>query len=44
MNRLFTCSWQKNVAPINEQSWVDSASSILNEEGPGKRGKAADPR
>ena len=44
MNSLFTCSWQKNVTPINESAWVNDASLILNEAGPGKRGKAADPR
>jgi len=44
MNSLFTCSWQKNVTPINESAWVNDASSLLNEAGPGKRGKAADPR
>lgn len=44
MNSLFTCSWQKNVTPINENTWVDTASTLLNEAGPGKRGRAADPR
>lgn len=31
MNSLFTCSWQKNVSPINEQTWVDEVSSLLSE-------------
>lgn len=44
MNGLFTCSWQKNVTPSIKSAWVDDASMLLNEAGPGKRGKAADPR
>lgn len=31
MNSLFTCSWQKNVNPINEQTWIEIASQILTE-------------
>lgn len=31
MNSLFTCSWQINVSPINEQTWVDDVSTILTE-------------
>lgn len=42
MNSLFTCSWAKNVSPINEQAWINEANQLLTEEG-GKRGKTAAP-
>lgn len=31
MNSLFTCSWQKNIQPVNEQTWVDAVSKLLTE-------------
>ena len=56
MNSLFTCSWQKNITPLNEDTWVEIVCNILTEaadEGvpdeqpskiPGKRGKTAHPK
>lgn len=44
MNSLYTCSWQKNVVPLTEEEFISKATLVINEEGPGKKGKAADPR
>lgn len=44
MNKLYSSSWVQNVQPLTEAHYVRAIVDVLNEAGPGKKGKAADPR